>query len=151
MVIFVSVHNLCLNNIIIWILNYQVPENNFNEVSKRKIKYNINSTWNESSVLERQQVLFNQQNNIMKGQNDLIQLMYSNKSNWYWVISYIDAQFMFSRYLLQKTPFVWVRFKFSVLSLFYFLLYCFALRVLSYVYIVLDCMPVIHKESQLCS
>ena len=151
MVIFVSVHNLCLNNIIIWILNYQVPENNFNEVSKRKIKYNINSTWNESSVLERQQVLFNQQNNIMKGQNDLIQLMYSNKSNWYWVISYIDAQFMFSRYLLQKTPFVWVRFKFSVLSLFYFLLYCFALRVLSYVYIVLDCMPVIHKESPLCS
>ena len=66
--------------------------NNFNEVSKRKIKYNINSTWNESSVLERQQVLFNQQNNIMKGQNNLIQLMYSNKSNWYWVISYIDAK-----------------------------------------------------------
>ena len=59
----------------------RMPENNFNEVSKRKIKYNINSTWNESSVLERQQVLFNQQNNIMKGQNDLIQLMYSNKSN----------------------------------------------------------------------
>ena len=35
----------------------------------------------ESSVLERQQCLFNQQNNIMKGQNDLIQLMLSNKSN----------------------------------------------------------------------
>ena len=57
-----------------------MPEPNFNEVSKRKMKYNLNSTWNESSVLERQQVLFNQ-NNIMKGQNDLIQLMYSNKSN----------------------------------------------------------------------
>ena len=81
---------LCLNNINIWILN------------KRKIKYNLNSTWNESSVLERQQVLFNQQNNIMKGQNDLIQLMYSNKSNWYWVISYIDAKFMFIKMFAKK-------------------------------------------------
>ena len=58
-----------------------MPEQNFNEGGKRKMQYNLNSTWNESSVLERQQCLFNQQNNIMKGQNDLIQLMLSNKSN----------------------------------------------------------------------
>lgn len=87
----------------------------------------------------------------MKGQNDLIQLMYSNKSNRILSYKLYRCQVPVSQYVCYKKYRLWVRSNFSVMSSVLIPCILFALRVLSFVFIVLDCMPVIHKESPLCS